>query len=321
MKELQDLLQTAYGIRTVSMFPAKGGFSTKAAYRVVSGDGTAYFVKAYDTSWPTTDFFVGRIGQYMPVLRWLSSAAALRGRVLSPVPTVEGLYQAQRNNTVYVVFLFVCGEVPGIQGMTRAQTVELAEILAALHTVGSAVPFETSGLQEDISLPFCSRLIQFMGEKGRGHKALWEAVSPHSDMLCEAASEALLLRDTVRCRALPIVLCHGDAHGNNVIQSDRLVLADWEDLRWAPAEADLFISAWHPYGQTLLEAYAAKRDGYCINRQLLYFYTLRRRLEDVWVNIQRLTEEPSDEAEAAELLDHIGQGMETLRECRKEQGK
>lgn len=26
------------------------------------------------------------------------------------------------------------------------------------------------------------------------------------------------------------------------------MLADWEDLRWEPAEADLFIHAWHPHG-------------------------------------------------------------------------
>ena len=106
------------------------------------------------------------------------------------------------------------------------------------------------------------------------------------------------------------MLCHGDAHGNNVIQGERLVLADWEDLRWAPPEADLFMYAWHPYGRELLEAYTAARPGYRINYSLLHFYALRRRIEDIWVDIQRLTEEFPDEAEQAELLQWIRQGIE-----------
>lgn len=36
-----------------------------------------------------------------------------------------------------------------------------------------------------------------------------------------------------------MVLCHTDAHGWNLIQSNKLVLVDWEGLRLAPPEADL----------------------------------------------------------------------------------
>jgi len=40
-----------------------------------------------------------------------------------------------------------------------------------------------------------------------------------------------------------------------LIQGVSLVLADWEDLRLAPVEADLLIYAWHMYGSVLLEVY------------------------------------------------------------------
>jgi aminoglycoside phosphotransferase (APT) family kinase protein len=223
------------------------------------------------------------------------------------------MYKAEMNGNVYVVFLYVCGEVPGVQGMTHAQTVELAEILATLHDISDTVPFETSGLNEDISLSFCDQLTRYVNKADARHDELFDLVSPYIDLLCAAISEILLLRDTIRMGYSPIVLCHGDAHGNNVIQSDRLVLADWEDLRWAPAEADLFIYAWHPHGDTLLEAYAVARRGYHINHKLLYFYTLRRRIEDVWVNIQRLTEESPDKVEMAKLLDRTRRGIEEVR--------
>jgi spectinomycin phosphotransferase len=135
--------------------------------------------------------------------------------------------------------------------------------------------------------------------------------SPHADLLVKAIHETLRLRDTVRLRYSPLVLCHGDAHGNNVIQGERLVLADWEGLHLAPAEADLFIYAWHPHGDMLLEAYEAARRGYRINHDLLNFYVRRRRI-DVWVDIQRLTEESPDEAETAKLLDWTRRGFEEI---------
>ena len=131
-------------------------------------------------------------------------------------------------------------------------------------------------------------------------------------MLHSAIKQALHLRDTIRLGYSPLVLCHGDAHGNNVIQSRRLVLADWEDLRRAPAEADLFIYTMHKHGDALLKAYAAARNGYQINHELLYFYILRRRIEDVWFDIQRLTEESPDETEKAQLLVWIRQSIDEI---------
>lgn len=312
MDELSFLLKSKYGIVPTAIFPATGGFSTKAAYRVAGADGVEYFVKVYDKSLPTTRFFVERIDMYMPVLDWLTTKPALRGRILTPVPLLSGAYKAEADSDVYVVFLFVRGEAPGIQGMTRAQTVELAEILALLHDTGNSVPFETPGLAEDFSLPFCDQLVRYLSKTDTEHDALYDLIDPHSDMLIAATCETLRLRDTSRLGYSQLVLCHGDAHGNNVIQSERLVLADWEDLRWAPAEADLFIHAWHPHGDTLLEAYASARHSYRINRELLYFYTLRRRIEDVWFDMQRLIEESPNEAETAKLLDWTRRGIEEV---------
>jgi len=311
--DIIDLLSSEYGIIPDSITAAPTGFSAKAAYRAVGADGNEYYLKIYDKSLPTTRFFVGRIDVYMPALDKLSALPALSGRVLNPVRTRSGAYKAETDSDAYVLFLFVNGFVPGIQGMTHGQTVELAETLALLHEVGEAVPFDTPGLAEDISLSFCERLIQFLDWLNTGYGGLFDIILPHKDMLFSAAEEALRLRDTVRTGCSHLVLCHGDAHGNNLIQSERLVLVDWEDLRIAPPEADLFIYAWHKYGDTLLEAYSVARKGYKINRELLYFYILRRRIEDVWVDIERLIEEAPDEAETAKLLGWVSLGIEEVR--------
>jgi len=313
MDELLNLLNSEYGIVSNSIFPVSGGFSAKAAYRVAGADGAEYFLKVYDKSLPTTRPFVERINIYMPVLDWLSASSTLRGRVLMPVPARGGAYKAETDSDVYVLFIYVRGETPGVQGMTRTQTIELAEILVLLHVAGEAVPLEMPGLAENISLPFCEQLTRYLNKSDTEHDALFDIISPHAGLLLAAIRESLHLRDTVRLGYSPLVLCHGDAHGNNVIQAERLVLADWEDLRLAPAEADLFIYAWHPHGELLLESYVAARGGYRINHELLYFYVLRRRIEDVWYNVQRLTEENPDETETAKLLDYTRRGLEEIQ--------
>ena len=306
---LIKLMKTGYGITPNKVIPASRGFSAKAAYRVVGADGKQYFLKVYDKTLPTTRCFVERIDAYMPVLAWLSGTPGLAGRILTPALMQGGTYKIEQEDEAYVLFEFICGTTPGIQGITRDQTAELAEILAHLHELSESVPFELTGLDEDISLPFCGHLAQFLKSMNTDG-ALFAIVSPYTGLLKEAIDETIHLRDTLRTGYAPLVLCHTDAHGNNVIQGERLVLVDWEELRLAPAEADLFIHILHPYGKLLLEEYCGKRRNFSINQELLRFYTLRRRLEDLWGDIQRLTEESPDEAEADNLLGYVKESID-----------
>ena len=313
LKETSLFLKQKYGIITDAIYPVKGGWSTKAAYRAVSADGVEYFVKIYDKHLPTTRIITERIDLYMPVLDWLSATQGLRGRILTPVATIDGAYKAETENDVYAIFLYINGETVGINNMTKKQTIELAETLALLHNSTVDVPVDVSGLSEDISLSFCERLISLLNSPDKitdiKIDKLVTLITSNSETLKKAALDALHLRDSLRIGYLPLVLCHGDAHGNNVIQGNRLVLADWDDLRLAPPEADLFIYHWHNYGNLLLDSYCAARQGYEINKELLYLYHLRRRIEDLWVDIERLTEELPSETEISEMLGWISESI------------
>ena len=83
---------------------------------------------------------------------------------------------------------------------------------------------------------------------------------------------------------LPRVLCHNDIHGWNVItQGDRLVLIDWEGLRFSPPEADLFMFKYERYwGQRwdeFYDVYQMTNPIHDINETAMRFFQLRRRLE------------------------------------------
>jgi Ser/Thr protein kinase RdoA (MazF antagonist) len=315
MKELSALLSTKYGIISGSICPVKGGWATKAAYRVTGTDGVEYFVKVYDRTLPTTRFIVERIEKYMPVLYKLAVSQFLQGRVLTPIPMFNGSYKAESDSDVYAVFLFVDGKTPGISGMTEKQTIELAEILACLHDTSKTISFNMTELAEDTSLSFCERLINYLDKPEAINNIPAHQILQNADMLKSASIKALNLRDKLRLGYSPLVLCHGDAHGNNVIQSDKLVLADWDNLSYAPVEADLFIHTFHKkYSDIFLEAYCAARRGYLINKDLLYFYTLRNHLGDIWVDIERLIQESPCESEIADLLEWISQSITEVRE-------
>jgi len=58
MEDLSLSLKKEYGIITTSISSAKGGFSTKAAYRVMGADGIEYFVKVYDRLLPTARYYI-----------------------------------------------------------------------------------------------------------------------------------------------------------------------------------------------------------------------------------------------------------------------
>ncbi|MCL2545247.1 MAG: phosphotransferase [Clostridia bacterium] len=308
---INEILKERFGVVPTSVSEVTGGFSAKA-YRVDAG--RAYFLKVYDRSLPTMRPFIARIGAYMPALGWLAATPALRGRIAHPIPALDGTYQVQTCDHVFLLFAYIRGETPGGKGLTLRQTEELAETLAILHDTGRHIPFGTPGLTEDISLPFCEKLERYLSETDPEASVLSRLVCPHAAMLRSAIKETVRLRDTVRVGAGPLVLCHADAHPWNVMQSDRLVLVDWEDLRWAPAEADLFMHALSPHWAAFWKAYSAIRSDFRIDAGLMRFYLIRRRLDDMWMDIERITQEDPTEGEVAEMLGWIASSISEARQ-------
>jgi len=109
-------------------------------------------------------------------------------------------------------------------------------------------------------------------------------------MLKHAIDKAHELAEYVKSERLPIVLCHTDIHGWNLMQTDSLILIDWESLKFAPAEADLYTfwgdwywgdSKWGSYWDTFLPVYQKLRPEYVVNEKVLRFYQIRRHIEDI----------------------------------------
>lgn len=83
---------------------------------------------------------------------------------------------------------------------------------------------------------------------------------------------------------LAFVLTHGDGHHFNILQNEtELFLLDWENLKIAPCERDL----WHYDDSPLLGEYLKLNPNFIINYELFKFYQLQRFLEDLRINIEK----------------------------------
>ena len=314
MNQINDILPARFGLWPTSIREVRGGWTAKA-YRVDT-EQSSYFLKVYDKSLPSIRYWIGRIGVYMPVLGWLSGTPELGRNVIKPIRTLDGQYKAETDGFVYLLFDYVTGETPGSGGLTAPQTAELAGIIARLHNLSDRLPREFAGLDEDVSLPFCEDIERYLGAE---HQVgdLSRLIGANAELLHAAVAETVRLRDEVRLGFQPLVLCHADAHPNNVMQSDRLIVVDWEDMRLAPAETDLILyafgSGWPINWPVFRDAYLSLRPGFHINSDLMRFYLIRRRLDDVCSDITRLSLEQPGEEEAATMYGWLDRHFTEIR--------
>lgn len=306
-----ELLANRFGIIPRDVHEVKGGWSAKA-YRVDAGN-CVYFLKVYNKAQPSIQPWVERIDAYISILGWLSRTQELCGLIVEPIPSLNGDYKVETVDHVFLLFAYVQGDTPGEHGLSCAQVVELAEILARLHGFGEWIPFDTRRLFEDVSLSFCAKLENYLAE-AHNQDTLSRLVCPEADMIRSAIAETVQLRDTARLNAQSLVLCHTDAHYNNVIQSDRLVLVDWEDLRLAPAEADLFMYALNPHWAAFWHAYAAIRCDFHIDIGLIRFYLIRRRLDDIWYYVSRVLFDGPNEDEVSRICGRLKSAFSETRQ-------
>ena len=96
------------------------------------------------------------------------------------------------------------------------------------------------------------------------------------------------LSEKLKKASYDMTLCHMDAHGYNLIQSNRLILVDWEMAKYAPPELDLILFTKPEYWSIFIEHYKNFRPNIRVNDDLLEFYVHRRNIEDIWEYINTI---------------------------------
>ena len=304
-----SVLEAAWGLHPRSIRSQAGGWAA-LAYRIEAEEGT-YFLKFYEKRRASTEKWTALIDAYSPVMAYLAGTPALGGRVCAALETVSGHYSAQDEAGIYMLFPFVPGPTPGFGGELSGPEVDrLAETVAALHGFGKETPGLRRSLWEDYQAPFCGDVAEYMAGGWRRLPGPLQAIlAPHRVSIEEKARRCPRLGQSLASQGTACVLCHTDIHGGNIIRGPQgLVLVDWEGLKLAPAEADLFLLADKPWYPRFGEIYTALRPDYRPNAMAMEFYTLRRWLEDLYEWIQQLLFDRPDAKTQAEIY-RIVQGM------------
>lgn len=310
---IRDVLEREYGIHADEIGRTQGGWSAEA-WRIEAREGR-FFLKDYDASRPSVAPWVERMKEYVPAMQFLQEQEGLGAHMPKLIPALQGQSSVQVEEHVFLLFEYVDGEVPGERKLTEEEERELAGIFASLHRVERAdMPQDEQPRAEDISIPFCGQLERALSDRNGMPERMRNLLTPWKNVLLRAAGKTVFLRDQVRSRAENICLCHTDAHNWNLIQGERLYLLDWEGLCLAPPEADLYAFCAGGQGKTLIEHYLKLRPEFHLNEELVLFYALRRRLEDIWAFMDRLMREQLDtEAEEASYRFMLEAAQETNR--------
>lgn len=276
------VLLAEYGIAADAIAPVEGGWSA-LAYKVTCERGE-FFLKAYDKRRHSIGAQLKTLHLSMSVSAWLEANTPLRGRINAPLPTMRGEIAAETVDFTYLLFAFIDGVTPRETPLTAAQQAELAAIVAELHRHGADMPFDFTQIRETFAVS-CAEL-----EKAPHDSDASLRVNRERDLILRAIDLTRDLAERVKAAAPPFVLCHADIHGWNLIQGERLMLIDWESVKFAPPEADLytFWGDWYDssddrssHWRTFSPIYRQTHRDFVVNEDTLRFYNLRRHIEDI----------------------------------------
>jgi Putative homoserine kinase type II (protein kinase fold) len=278
--EIIKILADKYNITALAVERVTGGWSADA-YKITA-DKCDYFLKVYDKRKYTTVEWINRVDDYMPVFFWLCKNKLLRECTAFPVLTADGAYKCDSVEYLFILYDYIRGTTPGSEHLATYEQDALAKTVALLHSHMREIPVSTTNITENFEVSFLDRLTALPYSI---NAAFDKAFSMYADVIENKVKVVVELANLLRTYPPEFVLCHTDLHGWNLIRFNRLMLVDWEGLKFAPAEADLFVISpgfFFDYArERFLNVYRQIRPGYTENIAALEFYRLRRRLEDI----------------------------------------
>jgi spectinomycin phosphotransferase len=268
------------------------------AFEVGTATGERFFVKVRDVP-------AGPSAVLVPLhLRRCGIAA-----VVAPVETAAGAPWLDADGHQVLVYPFVAGTDAWPTGFTDAQWLEYAEFLAALH--GTAVPpFLAVQVEEETfdppSLPrleeTAARVAEPIANPSPAQRELTALWHRHERRIAELAARTAGLRDLVRARRPPNVLCHTDIHTGNVLvdATDRLSIVDWDAPLLAPRERDLMFVLGGPWSDQPVTAHQERLfwrgyGAHDVDRTVLAYYLCERVVDDVEQFARRILADDVDE--------------------------
>lgn len=274
-------LQEEFRLRVSELdFLPLGADVNTAVFRVVSDEGSAYFLKL-------------RQGDFDPAILYVPQLLKLAGvqAVIAPLETSGGQGWGSLGEYRMILYPYIAGQDGYQAALSEGQWRAFGAALRGIHSV--RVPVELTPLiQRESFSPYWRECVKDFQEqvKQRDYRdptavklaALMKVQHGTISRVVKRAEELAL---EVQNSAPEMVLCHGDLHAGNLLitMGGALHIVDWDNPIFAPKERDLSqvggSAVWHEAGEVALFY-----QGYgpaAVDRQALAYYRYERIIQDI----------------------------------------
>ncbi len=237
---LRAALRDGYGLAVDELtFLPLGHDSAAWVYRAGASDDSSYFLKVRlrVTNEP---------GLLVP--RYLRDQGITH--VIAPLPATTGALWTTAGDYAIILYPFVAGATGMERGMSEQQWIDYGALLRQVHAV--AIPPDLARImRRETFVPDGAAAIRrldahigtrdFDGPTASALATFWRARREEIGTLLQRATG---LGRRLAEVAPPFMLCHADAHTNNVLLDDggQVWMVDWDETVLAPKERDLMFA-------------------------------------------------------------------------------
>lgn len=277
-------LQKEFGLQVAGLtFLPLGADMGTAVYRVITDDGTVYFLKLRKG--------FEKLSVIIPL--FLKSQGIQE--IISPIETKLNQGWADFGEYKMILYPFIKGKDGFDRELTDAHRRALGAALKKIHS--AKIPHELKKLiPQEIFLPqgresvkSLQALVESKTFEDPTAAKLAEFMKSKRDEITRLVRRTEELARKVQSKPLDMVLCHTDIHGGNILISDSsdLYIVDWDAPLLAPKERDLMF-----IGGEIDEIWKTKREeamfyeGYGkteIDLSALAYYRYERVVQDLAV--------------------------------------
>jgi spectinomycin phosphotransferase len=291
VERLISCLQDDYELPILQVaFLPLGADRSTAVYRVVSEDGTPYFIKLRRGAFDETT---------VTLPKFLSEHSIVQ--IIAPLTTKTGHLWATLKPYKLILYPFVEGHNGYEVVLADHHWVELGTVLKSLHTmevppaIGRRIPLETySADWREIVRTFLAR-VDYAAPTNPVAEELTAFLKAKRDEILDLVGRAERLAWVLQSRSPDFVLCHSDVHAGNILidPNGAIYIVDWDNPIFAPKERDLMFvgGGLGGDGHTAQEEETLFYRGYGqaqIDQVGLTYYRYERIVQDIAVFCQRI---------------------------------
>ncbi len=297
-----------FGVSTVQQpIPLRGGY-VAYVHRIVSIDGAVYFSKTYDALRPVTAMIMPTLECISTATQWLADQPGLQQRLVAPYTSMHGQVLVRDERFTTLLFAYVEGVTPRETPLTDSQLAHLVDTVARIHSIDVDTAALAAVPRERFAPVWIDDIVPAIGRIALSSHVLYPLLCERIESLSAAFYDFRALACILAEIDHPMVLCHTDIHGYNVVinTDDVPVLIDWEGMMIAPAEHDLMFWIADERWQQISERYRLHHPLHEIDAQRLRYYQGRRLFEDLIQDIQRIEGETLEDGVRMALLTSLG---------------